>query len=64
MAFTETVILGGAECDYDPESRIARVYCANCSECNEVEVFLDAHGVPEYAGFVCAKCGTFNSPEG
>ncbi|EFL50317.1 conserved hypothetical protein [Solidesulfovibrio fructosivorans JJ]] len=64
MAYSETVILSGVECDYDPETHIALVYCSNCSERNEVEVFLDENGEPEYAGFVCAKCGTFNSPEG
>lgn len=59
-----TIILGGVECDYDPQTRIARVYCANCSERNEVEVWLADDGRPEYAGFVCEKCGFFNTPEG
>jgi len=63
MAFTETVILGGVECDYDPESRIALVYCRDCSERNEVEVWIK-DGIPEYLGFVCVKCGAFNGPEG
>lgn len=63
MAFTQTLVLGGVECDYDPETHIARIYCANCSELNEVEVWLDENGEPEYAGFVCEKCGAFNSPE-
>ena len=59
-----TIFLGGVECDYDPQTRIARVYCANCSERNEVEVWLADDGRPEYAGFVCEKCGFFNTPEG
>lgn len=63
MPYTDIVLLGGVECDYDPESRIALVYCGNCSERNEVEVWIE-DGVPEYPGFVCTKCGAFNSPEG
>ena len=50
MAQERTLILGGVECDYDPETRIALVYCANCSERNEVEVWLADDGRPEYAG--------------
>ncbi|MHC1791369.1 hypothetical protein [Solidesulfovibrio sp.] len=64
MADEQTIILGGAECDYDPLTRLARIYCANCSEGNAVEVWLGDDGVPEYAGFVCEKCGFFNAPEG
>ncbi len=63
MAFTETVILRGVECDYDPERHLALVYCENCSERNEVEVWIE-DGVPVFAGFVCVKCGAFNGPEG
>ena len=64
MADATTIILGGVECDYDPQTKIALVYCANCSERNEVEVWLGQDGVPEFAGFVCEKCGYFNTPEG
>ena len=64
MTELQTIVLGGVECDYDPETHIALVYCANCSERNAVEVFLGEDGMPEYAGFVCEKCGAFNTPEG
>lgn len=63
MAFSETLILGGVECDYDPETHIALIYCSNCSERNEVDVWIGDDGEPEYAGFVCEKCGAFNSPD-
>jgi len=63
MAFTEIIVLAGVECDYDPEAHIALVYCANCSERNEVDVWVE-NGEPRYAGFVCVKCGAFNGPEG
>lgn len=63
MAYTETIVLAGVECDYDPERHIARIYCSNCSTPNEVEVWIGDDGEPQYAGFVCENCGTFNSPE-
>jgi DNA-directed RNA polymerase subunit RPC12/RpoP len=64
MDETQTIILGGVECDYDPATRIALVYCAHCSEQNAVEVWLAEDKTPQYAGFVCEKCGFFNTPEG
>ena len=64
MTDAQTIVLGGMECDYDPQTHLATIYCANCSEQNEVEVWLDQDGRPEYAGFVCEKCGYFNTPEG
>lgn len=64
MNDAQTIVLGGVECDYDPKTGIALIYCANCSERNEVEVWIDEDGTPQYAGFVCEKCGSFNAPEG
>lgn len=62
MAFDETVVLGGVECEYDPRSRVAEVYCSRCSKRNEVEVAFE-DGAPAYPGFICTECGSFNSPE-
>ncbi len=62
MSFTETVILGGAECDYDPKRRLARVYCRNCSKRNETEVWIK-DGQPVFPGFICIWCGAWNGPE-
>ena len=64
MTQEQTIVIGGVECDYDPETRVALIYCANCSERNAVEVGLGDDGSPEYVGFVCEKCGYFNAPEG
>lgn len=63
MEFTETVLVAGVECDYDPASRVALVYCTVCAQGNEVEVRVE-NDVLEYPGFLCAHCGSFNSPEG
>ncbi len=63
MAYTETIEIAGVECDYDPETHIALIYCSNCSERNEAEVWIE-DGQLQYAGFVCDKCGAFNGPEG
>lgn len=62
-AFTQTVIINGMECPYDPENHMALVLCENCSETNEVECWLSDDGEPEFAGFVCIKCGHYNAPQ-
>lgn len=61
--FTQTVIVNGQECDYDPEREIALIYCSDCSELNEVTVYLE-NGEVVFQGFVCDKCGAWNPPEG
>ncbi len=61
LEFTETIVINGQDCDYDPVSKTARIWCSNCSEPNDVEIsFVD--GEPAYDGFVCEKCGTWNAP--
>lgn len=61
--FTDTVVICGEECDYDPKACVARIYCCHCGACNEVEVSLE-NGEPVYMGFSCDKCMLFNEAEG
>ena len=61
--YTTTIMISGEECDYDAEGHIALIYCNSCSAGNEVEVFLDDQGEPEFMGFVCEKCNAWNGPE-
>lgn len=59
--FTQVVIIKGQECAYDPERQIAQIYCEECSELNEVEVYIE-DGEVIFQGFVCEKCGAYNAP--
>lgn len=60
--FTEVIVINGMDCDYDPERNLARIYCDSCSALNEVEVFVE-DGEVIFQGFVCEKCGAWNSPQ-
>jgi len=61
--FTDTITIGGEDCDYDPVAKMARIYCCHCGQPNDVEVELE-NGEPVYMGFTCDKCMQFNEPEG
>lgn len=61
--FTETIIIKGEECPYDPVSHIAQVLCNSCSQTNEIEVYVE-NGEAQFMGFVCEKCGAWNGVEG
>ncbi len=61
--FSATLTTRGEMCDYDPASKIARMYCENCSHPNEIEVELGPDGSPRFIGFACENCGHWNGPE-
>lgn len=59
--YTDTIVIKGDECDYDPLNHVARILCENCGVYNEVEVWIK-DGEPEFFGFVCEKCAHWNAP--
>ncbi|THB65903.1 MAG: hypothetical protein D6E12_11565 [Desulfovibrio sp.] len=61
-AFTENVTVKGEDAPFNPERSVAVLYCSNCAEANEVDVFED-NGEYSFSGFVCEKCGHYNTPE-
>jgi hypothetical protein len=60
--FTETVIIRGEECMYDPNGGIAILQCEKCGHMNHVEVEV-VDGEARFYGFSCENCGTFNSAD-
>lgn len=60
--FSEVVVINGQECDYNPMREMALIYCNDCSELNEVSVYIEGEEVV-FQGFVCDKCGAWNPPE-
>jgi transposase-like protein len=60
--YTETVVINGEECDYDPAAQMARMYCDSCGQPNEVPAFREEDGSVDFQGFVCEHCGAFNAP--
>lgn len=60
--FTQSITIGDDECPYDPERKVALVYCGNCSNQEEVEVVSLESGTGTVYGFMCTQCGHFNQP--
>ena len=60
--YTETVVIRGEECMYDPKAGIAIIQCEKCGHMNHVEIEV-ADGQAKFYGFSCENCGTFNAPD-
>ena len=60
--FSETVIIRGEECLYDPKAGVAQLQCEKCGHINIVEVEVE-DGQPKFYGFSCENCGTFNGAD-
>lgn len=60
--FTDTVIIRGEECMYNPKTGIAMIQCEKCGHINHVEVEV-VDGQPKFYGFSCENCGAFNSAD-
>jgi len=60
--FTETVVIRGEECAYDPMAGIAIIECEKCGHLNHVEIEV-VDGEARFQGFSCENCGTFNAPD-
>jgi hypothetical protein len=58
---TETILIRGEECRYDPVLGIALIPCENCGQHNEIEIEIH-DSQPSFMGFVCEKCGHYNGP--
>lgn len=61
--YTDNVLIGMVECRYDPARRMALIYCGNCGNQEEVELFEQGGNFVVY-GFMCSQCGHFNQPMG
>ncbi len=61
--YTGSIEIAGMECRYDPERSMALIYCENCGNQEEVEVFHQGEQCLIY-GFMCSQCGHFNQPCG
>ena len=60
--FTETVVIRGEDCLYNPKTGVAIIQCENCGHLNHVEVEL-VDGEPRFMGFSCENCGHWNGVE-
>lgn len=60
--YSETILICGEECPYDPERKVALVRCENCSNQEEVDVVAVENGKGVVYGFMCSQCGHFNQP--
>lgn len=60
--FTDSVVIRGEECPYDPKAGVALLQCEKCGHMNEVEVEV-VGGQAKFYGFSCENCGTFNSAD-
>lgn len=60
--YSESVMIRGEECLYNPTTGIALIQCEKCGHMNHVEVEV-VDGEPRFYGFSCENCGTFNSSD-
>ena len=60
--FTDTIMIAGEECLYNPTAKLALIQCENCGHMNQVEVEIEK-GEPVFMGFSCENCGYWNGAQ-
>ncbi len=57
--FSEMITIRDEDYEFDPETKMVRVYCENCGHPNEIECESENEELTFFS-FSCENCGYFN----